>query len=129
MKLLDRFFKRGNGKVKEAKDDPSSFGNIALEWRVINEVDLQEALMHQEARQPLGDILIALGKITAFERDQILLEQEKRRTSSSHDRTVLELKHQRLLIQHVSVQLEDIVEAAQGFVEANNGGPKASNFK
>lgn len=59
----------------EARRDPNSIGNMALAKGWITEEDLREALTVQRERFKLGEILVELGKLSAEQRDELLIEQ------------------------------------------------------
>ncbi|MHA1573297.1 MAG: hypothetical protein ACTSX8_04830 [Alphaproteobacteria bacterium] len=61
----------------KAASDPLSFGNLAIELGFITPQDLREALAAQDQR--LGEVLIQINKITADQRDALVLEQRHRR--------------------------------------------------
>lgn len=92
-----RPFSRGNGKIpahsdpfEEAKLDPYSLGNLALERGYITEDDLEAALKVQRERLQLGQLLVEMKKITQDQLDELLLEQKILRG---------EIKDQNVLIQ------------------------------
>ena len=60
-------------------EHPTSIASLALEKGLINDIDLAEALRVQQARLPLGQILLALGKLTQSQLDELLFEQRIRR--------------------------------------------------
>jgi len=101
--------------------DPDSFGNIAIEKSYITRDELLSALDKQEERLPLGEILISMGKLTAWQRDEILIEQEKRKAKSPNELSMLELKKQRQVIHHIRRQMDDLSNASKEFIEAVNG--------
>ena len=93
------FFRRGNGKpppptvdpFEEARLDPHSFGNLALERGYITLDDLEEALKVQKDRLKLGDILVEMGALTLGQREELLLEQELLQTGKMGAHDELEL--------------------------------------
>lgn len=63
-----------------AAEDPTSFGNLAIERGWISPHDLEEALELQRRRVPkLGQVLIEIGAVSEEQRDELLFEQRRRR--------------------------------------------------
>lgn len=92
----------------DPRQDPLSFGNIALAWGWISESDLDKALGVQEQRKPLGEILVELGVITPIQRDVILAEQDRRKAGNNHSKGIVaEMTFQRNLMKHLSMTLSD----------------------
>jgi hypothetical protein len=78
---MSRIFSRSSGKPtlvdppEEARLDPHSFGNLALERGYITEADLEEALRVQKDQPKLEDILVEMGMLTPGQREELLVEQ------------------------------------------------------
>jgi hypothetical protein len=111
-------------KIDDPFEDPASFGNIAIELRYIKKEDLLEALKKQEARLPLGEILVGMGRLTAWQRDQILLEQEARRASTSDEKNFVELRRQRKIVQQMSTYLREATTISAEFNQAVTASAK-----
>jgi len=94
--------------------DPDSFGNIALEKQYITSDDLRDAIQQQEKRLPLGEILVLQGKLTLEQRDDILLEQDRRRATSLEDKATVELRYQRMLLNRATLLTLDVAAVASG---------------
>lgn len=86
-------------------DDPDSFGNIAKELGFIDDLILQRALAAQRAKSPLGELLVEMGELTEFERDEVILEQRRRRATSKHERALVTQRQQRLRVRRMSARL------------------------
>jgi hypothetical protein len=74
---------------EDAKNDPHSMGNLAIEKGYITEEDLREALKVQKERLKLGDILVEMGKLTFSQRDELLMEQSILRGEVSDKKILL----------------------------------------
>jgi hypothetical protein len=94
--------------------DPSSFGNIALEWGWLTMDDLQSALLLQEQRRPIGAILVELGKLDDMQVEEILAEQQRRKASNDDEVAMVELGHQRRLVQILSHGMADLTMITAG---------------
>ena len=92
--------------------DPLSFGNLAMELQFITPDELNEALLKQEQRLPIGEILVQLGKISEYQRDEILLEQRLRRTSDGSEVASIELRRQSRMIHAFKQHIAEIAVSA-----------------
>lgn len=72
--MITNVFSRNEATPAE---DPDSFGNLAVEKGYITHDDLQEALSVQ--REPIGEVLVRLGKLTEEQLECLLLEQRVRK--------------------------------------------------
>lgn len=77
-----------NGKVDPPESDPSSLGNLAVELGYITQDELKAAVSVQQARLPLGQILVDMGKLTTSQLEELLFEQKVRR-GEIRDKAVL----------------------------------------
>lgn len=74
--------KKGSPKV-----DPTSLGNILLEWKIITQDQLERALKEQETLRGddlLGRLLVAMGACTEDEISTAMSAQASMRTSGKH---------------------------------------------
>lgn len=72
---------------KEAREDPTSLGNILLEWDVITPTQLDDALQQQETLRGddlLGKLLIASGACTEEEVTTAMSAQASMRAAGKH---------------------------------------------
>jgi hypothetical protein len=98
--------------------DPTSFGNIALERGYITREDLVAAVDQQSRRAPLGEILLDMGKLTALQIEDVLMEQARRRCPDADCRAEVELQYQRRILGHAGRAIMGAAVAAQSFVVA-----------
>lgn len=61
------------------EEDPSSIGNLAIEKKYITRQDLDDAVKIQNRKAYLGEILLAMGKLTQVQLDELLTDQKIRR--------------------------------------------------
>lgn len=109
-------------KYTPPQEDPDSFGNIVVEKGYASPEKVQEAVKIQAERLPLGDILVSMGVLTAYQRDEVLLEQKLRRTRRSQRRISsvhIELERQRLVTHHLKNTLNDLTLSNNSFVMAH----------
>jgi hypothetical protein len=119
-----------NQRVYDPFIDPDSFGNIALEKHYITKEDLILALEKQNARLPLGEILVECGKLTDTQKEEILMEQERRRCKDRGCQDQLadkELTYQKTMLQRMGQTFANAAVASQGLVIAINEISKLNN--
>jgi len=118
--LLERHMKVVTRAIKNpAKDpfsDPDSFGNIALEMRYITKEDLLNALKKQEQRLPLGEILVSMGKLAPWQKEEILFEQAARKAATSEEKVQVEISRQRNILRGMTSCMVDMQEVTSNFV-------------
>jgi len=69
-------FGKVNGSSRASSADPTSIGNLAIRRGYATEAQVVHALQKQEARAPLGKILMDDGVITESQLEELLVEQE-----------------------------------------------------
>lgn len=95
--------------------DPNSFGHIACELRYANLEDVNRALAAQEARQPLGDVMVSMGLLTPLQRAEIIFEQRRRHAKTPTAKSCIDLERQSLGLKHVKSSLEKALAHSQAF--------------
>lgn len=63
------------GKL-DPRQDPLSIGNLAIQKGYATQEQVQSAVKKQEARLPIGEILIEDGVLTSAQLEELLIEQE-----------------------------------------------------
>jgi hypothetical protein len=78
------------------EDDPTSIGNLAIERGYITSQDLLEAVMVQQKRLPLGEILVEMGKLTKDQLRDLIFEQQVRRGEITDKNQIIEFERQKM---------------------------------
>jgi len=102
----------------DPSNDPDSFGNIAIELGMITKEQLAKAIRIQEKKLPLGEILVEIGVLTETQREEILIEQERRKldkTTTGH-KAAFEMRRQRAMMRQMRNGLSEIQEQTTQFV-------------
>jgi hypothetical protein len=95
-------------KKANTTSDQDSFGNIAVQMRYVTPEAVREASRQQEICLPLGEILVRMGAMSEYQKQEVLLEQEKRRSKMKNKEGFFELKRQRLLVRHLHATLQEM---------------------
>lgn len=103
-------------KMLSGASDPDNFGNVAIDLGYVTAEDVQAAIKKQKEELPLGEILILMEKMDEFQRDQVLVEQSRRRASSNAELAEAELHRQRIIIKQINRSLKDVTDATTDFV-------------
>jgi len=113
---LSSWFRR----IVRGPEDPDNFGNVAVDLGYVTNEDVKKAVEHQKQRLPIGEILVLLGYMSEWERDQVLLEQDMRRAANNAERASVELRRQGLIITQLKRSLKDMTDATTTFVTATD---------
>lgn len=103
---------------KGPKDDPTSLGNILLEWEVITKDQLELALQEQETLRGddlLGKLLIASGACSEEEIRTAMSAQASMRASKKHKcaMAVADLALERRRRESMIIRRNNIIEKAE----------------
>jgi len=97
-----------SGRYERAAEDPDSFGNIAKQKGFVSDEDLKRALRVQRERAPLGEILLELKIITELQLEEIILEQDRRRARTAHEKARVAQRTQRLHLKRLNLRLATV---------------------
>jgi len=113
------FFRRNNRPTpsmkldpfEEARRDPCSLGNLAIERGYITSEDLEQALKVQKERLRIGELLVEMGKLNQDQLDELLMEQKIKRGEAGVRE---ELKFQRLRKRNRLIAMKEKFAEATG---------------
>lgn len=115
------FFRKVNGGSKvNPEDDASSIGNLAIELGFITKEDLLAAILVQQTRLPLGEILIEMGKLNEDQLSELLFEQRVRRGEVKNEQQILEhqQKRKRRRLKQVQRGFREVREDSQKLADS-----------
>jgi hypothetical protein len=101
-----------NRKTKDPFTDPDSFGNIAIEKNYLTKEQLQNAVQRQQERLPLGEVLVQMGLLDDLQKDEILIEQRRRRSFFRTSLAQAELDRQKKVASTIRSSLAELQSTA-----------------
>lgn len=105
-------------KLTPGAPDPDSFIAILVERQYVTSADLEEALRRQEMAKPVGDILVDMGVLTEFQKEEIIVEIARRHGAPSKHVVELELQRQSRLRQAMNASLQSLTAGAHELAAA-----------
>lgn len=110
----------GAGKGKKGASDPLSIGNLAITKGYATKEDIISAVLAQDMKIPLGEILVAQDVLSRDQLKDLLDEQEVLREKARRsDIAKWQLKQQRSHIRDVAESLKETACEMRAFAASN----------